>query len=108
MQCIRYEGKQRFCSRIEFHHPNLLVQFSHSHAPRRGGGEAGVSITSPMHPPMQVKVDLNCLQVNLWTYFTISNIAMLQRLINVSLRLFVRPHKIVVLVRSYRHKHGHP
>jgi len=81
MQSIRLEGKRRFCSRIEFGHPTLVVKFSHDTHPRRHESRGDVA------PPMQLKINLNALQVNLWTYFTISNITMWQRLITVRTHL---------------------
>ena len=82
MNSVKFQGKQRFCNRLQFEHPAVMVRFRINAPPDGASGkkkEKAIS-SKPRKPTIQVKVDVGRLQFNTGTYFLVAKMHMFQRL----------------------------
>ena len=95
MYRVRFEGKQRFASRLQFEFPSILVQFRHDPEPRPHSlhsarpPAAPPPALGPRPPSTQLQVKVSFLQLNLGTYVLVSKMLMSHRMIRVSCRILV-------------------
>ena len=85
MMSVKFQGRQRFCNRLQFEHPSVMICFRNfAEVGKKPTGPGGLGRAS--RPPKmitQIKVSISCIQLNLGVYFTVSKMHMFQRLVKV-------------------------